>query len=230
MEETRTRLSGTRKLIADHMRASAQLPQASGIIKLDMTRLLDLSQRLRDQGRGVSMTSLLLVALGRALAESHELNSRIVGDEIITYSEVNAGVAVADPSGLLVVVVKGVDRKDLFEIDRDFRGLMERVKTKKLTMDDITGSTVTLSNLSKEKLQAFTSLIYHDECLIVGLGGIHREPVVLEDDTIAVRSRADLVVNMNHAIVDGMPAARFLGAMQRSLEDPDACLLPGNMR
>lgn len=226
MEETRVRLSGMRKLIADNMRRSAQLPQASGVIQLDMTELLSLSEALKAKGRGVSMTSLLLVALGKALRETPELNSRIEGDEVVTYSEVNAGVAVADAAGLMVVVVRGVDHKDLFEIDAEFRGLMSRVKAKKLTMDDITGSTVTLSNLSKERLRAFSSLINNNECLIVGLGGIHREPAVLPDDTIVVRSRADLIVNMNHAIVDGMPAARFLGSMQRMLEDPVPCLLP----
>ncbi|SCI31652.1 Dihydrolipoyllysine-residue acetyltransferase component of pyruvate dehydrogenase complex [uncultured Oscillibacter sp.] len=229
MNERREKMTGMRKIIADNMRVSAQIPQALGALRIDMTALLSCSEKLKAEGRGVSMTSFLLAALGQVLRENPSLNSRFEGDEVIYYDEVNAGVAVANDAGLMIVVVKGIDRKDLFTIDTEFKGLMQRLRAKKLRMEDITGSTVTLSNLSKEKLQMFSSLITNQECLIVGMGGVGKEPVVIADDQIAVRSVANLMVNMNHIIIDGMPAARFLEMMQERLEHPAEFLVPSTL-
>ena len=225
MQERREKMTGMRKIIADNMRVSAQIPQAFGVLRIDMNALLTCSEKLKGEGHHISMTSFLLTALGQVLRENPTLNSRFEGDEIIYYDEVNAGVAVASDAGLMIVVVRGIDHKDLFTIDSEFKELMQRLKKKKLRMEDISGSTVTVSNLSKEKLQMFSSLIKNQECLIIGMGGIGKVPVVTESDQIVVHSAANLMVNMNHIIIDGMPAARFLDMMQVRLEHPEEYLL-----
>lgn len=225
MQERREKMTGMRKIIADNMRVSAQIPQAFGVLRIDMNALLTYSEKLKGEGYHISMTSFLLTALGQVLRENPTLNSRFEGDEIIYYDEVNAGVAVASDAGLMIVVVRGIDHKDLFTIDSEFKELMQRLKKKKLRMEDISGSTVTVSNLSKEKLQMFSSLITNQECLIIGMGGIEKVPVVTESDQIVVHSAANLMVNMNHIIVDGMPAARFLDMMQVRLEHPEEYLI-----
>ena len=226
MNERREKMTGIRKVIAENMRVSAQIPQAFGALRIDLTNLLASAEALKAAGTGVSMTSFLLAALGQVLREAPELNSRFEGDEIIYYDEVHAGVGVATDAGLMVLVVRGIDRKDLFAIDADFKELLHRMRIKKLRMEDVSGSTVTVSNLSKEKLQIFNSLITNQECLIVGLGGVHREPVADAEGGVSVRQVANLMVNMNHLIIDGRPAARFLERMQQRLEDPEKYLLP----
>ena len=157
MNERREKMTGIRKVIAENMRVSAQIPQAFGALRIDLTNLLASAEALKAAGTGVSMTSFLLAALGQVLREAPELNSRFEGDEIIYYDEVHAGVGVATDAGLMVLVVRGIDRKDLFAIDADFKELLHRMRIKKLRMEDVSGSTVTVSNLSKEKLQIFNT-------------------------------------------------------------------------
>jgi len=231
MGERREKLVGVRKLIGERMlQSSTEIPQVSGIIKIDVTDLLALSQTLRKSGAGVSMTSLIAKAMSVGLAELPSLNSRLEGEEIVYYDNINLGVAASAPQGLLVVVLKDLQNKGLFEIDKDFRELMGRVQTKKLTMDDITGSTVTLSNLSKEKLSGFNSIINNNECILIGIGGIAKEAAVLPDGSIGPRDTFNLMINMNHTIVDGMSAAKYLERMQYFLEHPAESLLTDEER
>lgn len=231
MAEKRVKLAGVRKLIGERMLASVnEIPQISGMVKIDMTELTALTERLKNAGKKISSTSLLVKALGITLTEIPQLNSRLEKEEIVYYDEVNPGIAVNTPGGLLVVVMKGVQDKTLFDIEDDFRKMIDKIRNKKLTMDDTTGGTVTISNLSKEKIYSFNSIINNDECLIIGLGGVQKEATVMGDGSIAPRDISTLTVNMNHTIVDGMSAAQFLGRMQELLQDPAAQLMTSEER
>lgn len=226
MSEKRVKLAGIRKFIGDKLLESVNtIPQVSGTIPIDMTEFLALLEALRKNGHKVSGTSLLVKALAIALTESPQLNARQENDEIVYYDHINPGIAVSADSGLLVVTMKNVQEQSLMEIEAQFRELIGKVTAKKLTMDDTTGGTVTISNLMKEKLTSFNSIINNNECLIVGVGGLQKQAVVLVDGTIAARDMCTLIVNMNHTIVDGIAATKFLTRMQELLQNPAVRLL-----
>ncbi len=225
MGERREKLSRMRAMIGDNMRKSSQeIPRASGFISVDMTELLELQQELREQGKKVSDTIFLVKAVVEGLKERPELNARLEGDEVVYYDSINAGVGANTPNGLMVLVLRDLRNKSLLQIADQFREMMGRLANNKLTMDDVTGSTFTISSLSKSKLRAFSSIINNNECFILGMAGIHKEPVVLEDGSIAARDICNIIVNMNHVLVDGVSITAFLERVCDVLEHPRAYL------
>ena len=223
MSHRREKLSRMRKLIGDNMRRSSQeIPQASGFVSVDFTELLELQQELREQGKKVSDTIFLVKAVVEGLKERPELNARLEGDEAVYYDDINAGVAANTPNGLMVITLRRLQDKSLLEIAELFRDTMGRMSSNKLTMDDISGSTFTVSSLSKSRLRAFSSIINNNECFILGMAGIHKEPVVLPDGSIAARDICNIIVNMNHVLVDGVSITAFLERVCGVLEHPRA--------
>lgn len=226
MGERHETLSRMRKLIGDNMRRSSrEIPQASGFVSVDVTELLAVQKELRSQGKKVSDTIFLVKAVVEGLKERPELNARLQGDEVIYYDSINAGIAADTPNGLMVLTLRDLQEKTLLEIADQFRDTMNRMSQNKLTMDDVTGSTFTISSLSKSRLRAFSSIINNNECFILGMAGIHKEPVVLNDGSIVARDICNIIVNMNHVLVDGVSITTFLERVCSVLEDPRSCLL-----
>lgn len=226
MEETRIPLAGIRKIIGERLRDSVvTIPHIWASSRVVATPLLQLMKALEEKGRKIPITVFIAKALGITLTEIPELNSRLEENEIVRYSQVNPGIAVTTDKGLLVVTLRDAGNKGLFEISEEFRGLMEKVKTKKLTLEDTKDSTVTISNLSKERVISFSSIINNNECVIAGIGGVHKEPAALPDGSVAAQDVLMLTVNLNHTIVDGIFATRFLNRMQELLEQPERHLL-----
>lgn len=221
MGETRKKLSKMRTLIGNNLRKSVQeIPQVSGNIKVDCTEMQQLQKQLLQEGHKVSDTVFLIKAIAVALKDFPEFNSRLEGDEVIVYDTVNAGIAVNTKMGLMVGVLKDVQDKSLLEISAGFKGLMDKLKNNKLSMDDINGGTFTISNLSKSRSLSFSSIINNNECFIMGMGGIHKEAVVLDDGTIAARDVCNVIINLNHVLVDGLAAAFFMERLGEVLDHP----------
>jgi pyruvate/2-oxoglutarate dehydrogenase complex dihydrolipoamide acyltransferase (E2) component len=226
MGEKRIELNYMRKIIGKKLKESLEtIPHVAAMLRVDMTELLALSDELRSQGRKITMTALFVKALSIALTEIPELNARLEGEEAIYYDHVNPGIAVPIKNGLIVVVLRNTNAKSLFEIDADFRALMQKVREKKLTMDDMAGGTVTFSNMSKKKMEIATSIINNNEALLVTLGSIHKNAVVMPDGTVSARDMAYVIANLNHTLVDGMDGSRYLERMQQILESPKEYLL-----
>lgn len=226
MAERREKMSNMRKLIGKNLMDNQNnIPWVSGSCKIDMTDLLAMQKRLEEEGRKISMTPFLLKALCMALKEVPVLNTRWEGEEMIWYDNINPGIAVDSPNGLMVLVLKDLQDKTLYEIDEAFRELMGRVKTNKLSMDDMTGGTVTFSNVTKSSFNFCTSINNNHECMISALCGIFKEPMVMKDGSIAARDVATLTVNTNHAMVDAGPGNLYFQHMKQYLEEPEKYLL-----
>ena len=226
MTEKRVKLNKTREFIGDKLNeVKNEQPITTSFARMDLTPLLELSENLSQEGKKVAMTSFFLKILAIVLKEIPVLNSTLEGDEIVYHSEINTGIATLRDEGLIVLVLRSIQDKTLFEIDNEFRDLLSRMKENLLTVDDIKGGTVTFSNLSKSNMQIYTSIINNREAMITGLGGIYKDAIVLDDGTISARDVAYVSINSNHRMMDAGPPMKYLERVDEILKDPGHYLL-----
>jgi pyruvate dehydrogenase E2 component (dihydrolipoamide acetyltransferase) len=218
-------MDGMRKAVADNMYASLQnTAQLSLLTEVDVTeslRFLNLVREVyaKDESVRISMNDILILATSRALKRFPIMNSTQVGDEIILHDAVGMGVAVAIPNGLIVPVLQDADRKGLLQIAREARSLIGKARSNSLSMDEVTGGTFTITNLSASNVDNFTPILRPPETGILGVGRVMEKPAVLGGE-IVIRSMMGLSLTIDHRVVDGAPASEFLQLLARYLEQP----------
>jgi pyruvate dehydrogenase E2 component (dihydrolipoamide acetyltransferase) len=229
-EQARTiPLTGMRKAIADNMHASlqntAQLSLASEVDVTESLRFLDLvrAQYKKDESVRISLNDIVMLAVSRALKRFPIMNSTQVGNEIVLHDAVGMGIAVAIPDGLIVPVLREADRKGLLQIAAEARVLIGKARTNSLSMEDVTGGTFTITNLSSSTVNNFTPILRPPETGILGLGRVLKKPVVFEGE-IAIRSTMGISLTFDHRVVDGTPASEFFDLLYRYLEQPSLIL------
>ncbi len=211
--------AGMRRAIAERMTESLQaMAQVTITTEADVTGLVEFVDRLKAQV-DISYTAVLVKAVAAALRRHPVLNATLVGDEIRLLDEINIGVGVALEDGLIVPVIRNADRLTLGEIDRELRRLAAAARAGTLTVDEVTGSTFTISNLGMYGIDAFTPIINPPEAAILGVGRIIEKPAVYRGQ-LAVRSLMTLSLTFDHRIVDGAPAAAFLQTLAGMLAQP----------
>lgn len=237
-------LRGVRKIIAERMAASARTaPHITLTLHADVTEAEALraeanrrrSPERSEGGRAartgsaeVSFTALLVRIVAWALAQHPWLNAALREDGIHLLPEINIGVAVAleaEGGGLIVPVVRDADRKGLAQIAAEVNDLADRARAGRLTPDEVTGGTFTLSNLGMFGIETFTAIINPPETAILAVGMIIRQPVALNDDRVVVRPMIALTLSADHRVVDGALAARFLADVKAALEQPSLLLV-----
>ncbi|MFQ5814847.1 MAG: 2-oxo acid dehydrogenase subunit E2, partial [Anaerolineae bacterium] len=147
------------------------------------------------------------------------LNATLVGDEIHLLKEIHIGVAVALEDGLLVPVVRDADKKSVQEIAQEARRLAQGAREGTLTVDEVTGSTFSITNLGAYGVDGSTPVINPPEVAILGVGRIVEKPAI-HDGQIVKRAMMSLSLTFDHRIVDGAPAAEFLRTVYEILESP----------
>ena len=213
--------SGIRKLIGERMTESKQTkPSVALTLHANVENLITWRNKLKKAGKVVSYNDMMVMIAAKALKEQPIINSRLNGTTIELLQHIHIGVAVDTEKGLMVPVVRNVDKKGLLEISEDFRKKVEAVKTGKAGIEDLTGGTFTITNLGMFEIENFTPIINPPECCILALGSIVREPVVGENDIIEIKSRMQLTLVFDHRMVDGAPAARFLQRVKHLVEWP----------
>ena len=223
-QEYRTTMSTMRKVIAQRMLESVQIsPTVSFNIKIDTTALKKLRDELKDEAK-VSYTDIMVKIVSKALMDFPLLNSTVDGNVIVTRNYVNMGVAVALPAGLLVPVVKFSNVKGLKDISKEVKDLGERAKTNKLTPDELTGGTFTISNLGMFGIESFTPIINQPEVAILGVNAIVQEPVAINGE-IVIKPMMNLSLTADHRVVDGAVAAEFMSKLKEYMEKPGLLLL-----
>jgi pyruvate dehydrogenase E2 component (dihydrolipoamide acetyltransferase) len=134
--------------------------------------------------------------------------------------EINIGVAVALADGLVVPVVRNADKKSLYEVGKEIRDLAKRARRNKLEPDEMTGGSFTITNIGAYgSVDWFTPIINQPESAILGIGRTVERPVVV-DGQIAIRPLMGLSLSFDHRVVDGAPAAQFLGILIDLIENP----------
>lgn len=217
-------LSPMRKTIARRMVESLQTTaQLTLVSEVDVTELVALRSRIKPQ-TDASYTDLIVKAAALALAEHPRFNARLAGDGLELLGEIAIGVAVAVEAGLVVPVVHNVQAKDLAAIAAETKALAERARAGKLTEQEMSGGTFTVTNLGTYGIDAFTPILNPPEVAVLGVGRIVEKPV-RRDGELAWRQMLTLSLTFDHRVADGAPAAAFLQSICQRLESP-AALVP----
>lgn len=217
-------LSGMRKVIGRRMTDSKrEAPHVTLVTEARVDALVAFRERLNAKSDGVriSYTDIIVKASAVALRKHPALNSSISGDTAILRDRVNVGVATSLDDGLLVPVLRDVDRKGLSAIAAESKDLAARARSNALAMDELEGGTFTVSNLGTYEVDAFTPIINLPEVAILGVGRIVVKPAFDASGAVVPASMMTLSLSFDHRAVDGAGAAEFLRTIKGCLEDPD---------
>jgi pyruvate dehydrogenase E2 component (dihydrolipoamide acetyltransferase) len=223
-------LKGLRRVIAKRMTESFQnIPHFYLSLEIDMTACLALHEKMREEGEKrtrvrLTLTDILVKIVASALRRHPVVNSRIEGDQILLIEDINIGVAIALEDGLIVPVLHQADQKSFTEIAVALRGLTQRAKEGKLSLEEVGGGTFTLSNMGMLGIDTFNAIINPPQCSILGVGRTVKKPVVLENN-IQIRPMAWFSLSSDHRIVDGATAALFLNDIKDYVENPALLLI-----
>ncbi len=226
--EKMTRL---RKVIAERMVESLQTSaQLTSVVEVDVTRIANLRQKVKGQFQateGVKLSFLPFFAKAsvEALKQFPQVNASIdLAAGTVTYHDgEHLGIAVDTERGLLVPVIRDAGDLNIGGLARKIADLAERTRTNKVTPDELSGGTFTLTNTGSRGALFDTPIINQPQVAILGTGAVVKRPVVVTDETgadsIAIRSMVYLAMSYDHRLVDGADAARFLTAVKSRLED-----------
>lgn len=187
-----------------------------------MEALMALRQQLNGylpESEKLSVNDFIVKAVSLALREFPNLNATLQGDKIIRKGQVNVGVAVTVPGGLMTVVVKDTDQKPLRLISSEVKAMAARAREGKVKPEDVEGSTFSTSNLGMYDVDEFIAIINPPEAAILAIGSAKQVPVV-EDGQIKIGWRMKATISVDHRVSDGAEAAQFMQALAKYLEEP----------
>lgn len=215
---------GRRRTIGERMTQSlATTAQVTFSTEVGVDRALEMVDGLNEEwqaaGVVVTLTRLVVKACARALRDHPRFNARLDGDEIVLFPDVNVGIALDQEAGLIVPVVKNVDRLSLREVSRAARELGERGRADRLSPADLDGGTFTVTSLASTVVDAFTPIINPPQAAILGVGRV-RDTVGFDASGPVPRRVTTLSLTFDHRLNDGAPAARFLGRIVALVERP----------
>ncbi len=220
-------LSMMRKAIARRLTESkATVPHFQLTRKIRAEALLAGREALKGHSPEVKITlnDIIVKACATALRQHPNVNSQFLGDTVRRFNPVDIAVAVGTPDGLITPVVRNADLKGLARISQEMKALAAKAKDKKLTPEEYSGGTFTVSNLGMFGVTEFNAIINIPQACILAVSGVVREPVV-EGDALAVGQTLNLTLSSDHRVVDGVVAAQFMDTLARMLENPLAMLL-----
>ncbi|MBA3531866.1 MAG: 2-oxo acid dehydrogenase subunit E2, partial [Ardenticatenales bacterium] len=179
---------------------------------------------LTEEGIKISVNDLVVKATALALKKFPNINASFGGDKIIRHGDVNVGIAVSTPTGLMTIATRNTDRMALSELSRVTRERAGRAREGKVQADDIGATTFTVSNLGMYGVDSFIAVITPPEAAILAVGGTREEPVVKEGQ-IVVGQRMKATISADHRVTDGAEAAEFMVEFKRLLENPMRLML-----
>ena len=224
---TTEKMSRLRKVIAQRMKESLQnSAQLTTVIEVDVTKIARLRARAKDgflatEGAKLTFLPFFVKAAVEALKQHPSLNASIDGENIVYHGSENVSLAVDTPKGLITPVIKDAGDLNLGGLARKIADLAARTRASKITPDDLSGGTFTITNTGSIGALFDTPILNAPQVAILGTGAIVKRPVVLEVDgqeTIAIRSMMYLALSYDHQIVDGADAARFLQTVKKRIE------------
>jgi pyruvate/2-oxoglutarate dehydrogenase complex dihydrolipoamide acyltransferase (E2) component len=223
-------LKGMRGAIAEHMHRSLSVAaQLTAVGEIDMTEMVklrsDLIARESAIGTRITYTDIFVFAIARVLRRHPVINSSIIDNEVKVWEDINIGVAVALDDGLIVPVVRDTDKRSLAEISQTVKTLVNKAKEGKLTPEEVTGGTFTLTNLGAlgGGWGFETAIINQPESAILRIGGITDRAVVREGQ-IVIRPIMTYSLTYDHRVIDGAVAAKFISSLVNALENPTLLL------
>jgi pyruvate dehydrogenase E2 component (dihydrolipoamide acetyltransferase) len=226
-EYTDAPIKGIRKLIADQMMASRSSTAAFTLnAGAPLVKLQQLRSRFKasDPGLGlnkITVNDLILFAVSRVLPLYPYMNAHKKDGFIRTFKNVHLGCAVATPRGLMVPVIRNADRLSLIQISRRAKELADACRGGAVSPEDLHGSTLTVTNLGNTGVESFSPVINIPEVAILGVCGIQPKPVETSPGRYEILPHLGLSLTIDHAVVDGAPAAEFLKTLSAAVRDID---------
>ena len=230
VRESREKMTTRRRRIAENLLQSQQsTAHLTTFNEIDMSAISALRERLRErvekeQGVKLSFMPFFAKAACLALKAYPIVNAHIDGDTIVYKHYVNLGIAVASEGGLVVPNVKDADRKSVVEIGKDIGAVAKRARDSKLSMDDLTGGTFTITNGGVFGSLVSTPIINYPQAGILGLHKIQDRPVAV-DGAVVIRPMMYIALSYDHRLIDGQQAVLFLVRVKELMEDPAAMLV-----
>jgi len=228
----RTPMSKVRRLTAERLTQAWRAPHVTQYDKADITELEKLrkefGQEVEKAGGKLTMTSILLKVIASALKAFPQFNASVdmENGEIIYKKYYNIGVAVDTDRGLLVPVIKNANKKNITKLSVELSELSEKARTKKISVDELQGSTFTITNLGGIGGTYFSPVLNAPEVAILGISRSKMEPVYIEGD-FKPRLMLPLSLSYDHRLIDGADAVRFLRWVIEALEEPFKLPLEG---
>jgi 2-oxoglutarate dehydrogenase E2 component (dihydrolipoamide succinyltransferase) len=229
--DTVVEMDRIRQLISAHMVKSVQTsPHVTSFAEVDMTRIVTWRDKTKEafqkkHGEKLTFTPIIVEAIAKAVRDFPMVNVSVDGTKIVRHGNINIGMAVALPNGNLIVpVVRNAGEMNLLGVIKGVNDLAERARQSKLVPDEITGGTISFTNLGSFGTLMGTPIINQPQCAIVAAGSIKKRPVVVETeegDTISIRSMMIASVTYDHRVIDGALGGKFLARIAEYLEKFD---------
>lgn len=227
-DELREPMSIMRQRIAEHMVESRRTsPHVHTVFEVDFSRVVALRERakaafLSQHGLRLTYTPFVMAAAVAALKSFPVLNASLEGHEIVYHRHINVGVAVALPHGLIVPVVKRAEELSLVGLQHAITDLADRARSKRLTPDDVHGSTFSITNPGPYGSLFGLPVINQPNVAILNVGNIHRRPTVVTDEAggeaLAIRDMAFMALSFDHRLIDGATADQFMALLKAMIE------------
>jgi pyruvate dehydrogenase E2 component (dihydrolipoamide acetyltransferase) len=212
-----------RQITAKRTQQSKQeVPHFYVTLEVDVEKILALREMFEEEESGkVSINDFVVKACARSLRDMPEINVVFNSNNTVTqFAGVHVGIAVAIPDGLTVPVIKNADQLSLRSISAKSKELAKKAKENKLSMDELTGSTFSISNMGMLDVDNFLAIVNQPNSAILAIASVRRKVVANENDEIEVRSRMNITCSFDHRTVDGAIGAKFINVVKSYLENP----------
>ena len=231
----RKKMSLLRRKVAERLvAAKSETAMLTTFNEADMSAIFDLRKEYKENfqdkhGVGLGFMSFFTKAVVLALQQFPDVNSMIDGNEQILFDYCDISVAVSGPKGLMVPVVRNAENMSFSEIENEIKALAIRARDGKITVDEMTGGTFTISNGGVFGSMLSTPIINPPQSGILGMHNIIQRPVAV-DGKVEIRPMMYLALSYDHRIIDGKESVGFLVAVKEALEDPINLLMDGNAK
>lgn len=225
-EDSTFALNKIRQITAKRTQESKQqVPHFYVTVEVDVEKILSLREMFKNEESGnVSINDFVVKACAMALAEMPQVNASFQGDKLLLHGGVHVGIAVALEDGLTVPVVKNVNLKPIRQISAEVKDLAKRAKDNRLSMDELTGSTFSVSNMGMLDVDNFLAIVNQPNAAILAIASVRKKVVVNDQDEIEVRSKMNITGSFDHRVADGAVGANFVNLVRRYLENPTRLL------
>lgn len=225
-EDSTYPLNKIRQITAKRTQESKQqVPHFYVTVEVDVEKILALREMFEEEESGkVSINDFVVKASALALRDMPQVNAAFQGDKLLLHGGVHVGIAVALEDGLTVPVVKNADQKPLRQINAEVRDLAKRAKDNKLSMDELSGSTFSISNMGMLDVDNFLAIVNQPNAAIVAIASVRKKVTVNDEDEIEVRNKMNISGSFDHRVADGAVGAKFINLIKAYLENPTRLL------
>ncbi|MDR1042942.1 MAG: 2-oxo acid dehydrogenase subunit E2 [Clostridiales Family XIII bacterium] len=219
---SKEKLSSVRSFIGNKMSESlAGIPQASPYFEFETDALFSLKDRLKQRNGNVTFTSILARIMADVLRAYPLMNSSVVGGEFITYESCNVGIGVGLERGIMMIVIREAQDKDIFEISDEMSLKTQLLKENRLPISDMKGSTFTISSIGVQGIRYSTVIINPPETAMLAIGVSEKRVVVLDDESTAIRRVTGFTLSHSHVVMDGYHVGEAIRLMGERIRDPE---------